>query len=69
MRVHEAAFDYIPESGVEDIIFESIAANSTAHLDEAAGSVKVLGNPTEELCCFGWPTGESIMQRCVVMQR
>lgn len=27
MRVHEAAFDYIPESGVEDIIFESIAAN------------------------------------------
>ena len=47
MRVHEAAFDYIPESGVEDIIFESIAANSTAHLDEAAGSVKVLGNPTE----------------------
>ena len=47
MRVHEAAFDYIPESGVEDIIFESIAANSTAHLDKAAGSVKVLGNPTE----------------------
>ena len=47
MRVHEAAFDYTPESGVENIIFESIAANSTAHLDKAAGSVKVLGNPTE----------------------
>ena len=47
MRVHEAAFDYSPESGVENIIFESIAANSTAHLDKAAGSVKVLGNPTE----------------------
>ena len=27
MRVHEAAFDYTPESGVENIIFESIAAN------------------------------------------
>ena len=47
MIVLEAAFDYTPESGVEDIIFESIAANSTAHLDKAAGSVKVLGNPTE----------------------
>ena len=47
MRVHEAAFDYTPESGVENIIFESIAANSTAHLDKAVGSVKVLGNPTE----------------------
>lgn len=30
-----------------NLIYEGIAVNSTAHLDRSAGSVKVLGNPTE----------------------
>ena len=47
MRVSEAAFDYAPDSNIKEIIFEGIAANSTAHLDEGANGVKVLGNPTE----------------------
>ena len=47
MRVSEAAFDYAPDSNIKEIIFEGIAANSTAHLDEEANGVKVLGNPTE----------------------
>lgn len=47
MRVSEAAFDYAPDSNIKEIIFEGIAANSTAHLDEGTHGVKVLGNPTE----------------------
>lgn len=47
MRVSEAAFDYASDSNIKEIIAEGIAANSTAHLDEGANGVKVLGNPTE----------------------
>ena len=48
MRVSEADFAYAPDSNTKDIIYEGIAANSTAHLDEGAnGVMKVLGNPTE----------------------
>ena len=47
MRVSEAAFDYASDSNIKAIIAEGIAANSTAHLDEGANGVKVLGNPTE----------------------
>ena len=47
MRVSEADFDYAPDSEVKEIIDEGIAVNSTAHLDEGANGVKVLGNPTE----------------------
>ncbi len=47
MRVSEADFDYAPDSNVKEIIYEGIAVNSTAHLDEGANGVKVLGNPTE----------------------
>ena len=48
MRVSEADFAYAPDSNTKEIIYEGIAANSTAHLDEGAnGVMKVLGNPTE----------------------
>ena len=47
MRVNTADFSYAPDSNVKEIIAEGIAANSTAHLDEGANGVKVLGNPTE----------------------
>ncbi len=47
MRVSEADFDYAPDSNVKEIIYEGIAVNSTAHLDEGPNGVKVLGNPTE----------------------
>ena len=48
MRVSEADFAYAADSNTKEIIYEGIAANSTAHLDEGAnGVMKVLGNPTE----------------------
>lgn len=47
MRVSETDFDYAPDSNVKEIIYEGIAVNSTAHLDEGPNGVKVLGNPTE----------------------
>ena len=47
MRVNTADFSYAPDSNIKAIIAEGIAANSTAHLDEGANGVKVLGNPTE----------------------
>ena len=48
MRVSEVDFAYAPDSNTKEIIYEGIAANSTAHLDEGAnGVMKVLGNPTE----------------------
>ena len=47
MRVNTADFSYAPDPNVKEIIAEGIAANSTAHLDEGANGVKVLGNPTE----------------------
>ena len=47
MRVSKADFDYAADTNIKAVIDEGIAANSTAHLDEGANGVKVLGNPTE----------------------
>ncbi len=47
MRVSKADFDYVADTNIKAVIDEGIAANSTAHLDEGANGVKVLGNPTE----------------------
>lgn len=53
MRVHEAVFPFVHESGYGSLLHTALAVNATAHLGENdAGAAKVVGNPTEGALLF-----------------
>lgn len=63
MRVYETKFS---EDGIDPLIREGIAANSTAFLD---ANGKVIGNRPKGHCCCGSKTGAPTTPRCATPRR